>query len=98
MLLTLKVPKLWSSGLGDPRMAQSTGWAGLGAGASPLDPRPQSSSHLPGTLPQGLLRPAGSARAQKGRDWYEVTHGVAGEGAEGALGPGPERLEPYDSG
>lgn len=79
-------------------MAQSTGWAGLGAGASPLDPRPQSSSHLPGTLSQGLLRPAGSARAQKGRDWYEVTHGVAGEGVEGALGPGPERLEPYDSG
>lgn len=73
-------------------MAQSAGWAGLGAGASPTDPRPQSSSHLPGTLPQGLLRPAGSARAQKGQDWHEITHGLAAEGAEDALDPGPGRL------
>lgn len=69
-------------------MAQSTGWAGLGAGASPIDPRPQSSSHLPGTLPQGLLRPAGSARAQKGRDWHEITQAGSGRGGgRGCSGP-----------
>lgn len=49
-------------------MAWSRAWAGLGAGPNPPDPRPHGSSHIPGTPPQGLLRPAGSARAQKGRE------------------------------
>lgn len=67
-----------------------TRWVGLGAGPSPPDPRPQSSSHIPGTPPQGLLRPAGSARAQKGRDGHEIQHGRAGwgQGHSGELGPG----------
>ena len=51
--------------------------AGLGAGPSPTDPRPQSSSHIPGSPPQGLLLPAGSARAQKGRDGHEIARGRA---------------------
>lgn len=83
--LLLTPPGLFSSGQsgGTQRgteQSTGTGWAGLGAGPSPTDPRPQSSSHIPGSPPQGLLRPAGSARAQKGRDGREIAHGWAGWG------------------
>lgn len=74
-------------------MARSTGWVGLGVGLNPTDPRPQSSSHIPGIPPQGLLRPAGSARAQKGRDGHEITQGGAWVGIEDTLSIGPGMLD-----
>lgn len=92
LLLTLKVPRLYSSEQSwgtqhGSEQSMGTGWVRLGAGQSPTDPRPQSSSHIPGTLPQGLLRPAGSARAQKGRDGHEIAHGGAGWGWRTVLRP-----------
>lgn len=63
-----KAPSAAAGRGGGSYVAWSRAWAGLGAGPNPPDPRPHGSSHIPGTPPQGLLRPAGSARAQKGRE------------------------------